>query len=297
MALGFDYNTFGPSGGMTRGPEWGTTAPKPPTNTVQPGQQNPLGGIYGVYNTAVGTQAKDYGNIMNQYGQLASSTANQPVATQTYSPQTYTYAPTQQAMNSIGTLGTMTQTGGYNPGDLQAIRSRATQPIRSVYDSASRNIDRNVSLRGGSGLGYQATKAKMARDMAQQISDATINSEAAIAGDVARNKINIAPSYASAAGAESSLKNQYGARATDVINEASRFNAQSPYEAARINQQGVGNQADILRGETSLYGTTPALASLYGSQALNSAQLQQQNEENNRRLGTNIVSQILGSLR
>jgi hypothetical protein len=276
------------------------TRPNPNYNkpAATSGQQNGSGaGITGVYNQAVGQQAKDYSNIMDQYGRIgaAAQSPGQTVTPTPISPQSYTYTPSPQLMQSISNLQGLSQTGGYAPGDLADIRARSIAPIRSIYSSAQQNIDRNRVLRGSS-TGYAATKAKMARDLAQQISDTTTNANAAIAGDVAKNKIGIAPAYAQAAGAESSLSNQYGRANTDTANDFSKFNANQVMDAAKINQGASGQALDATRGMASLYGTTPALASLYGSQALQSTQLQNLMKQQAQSGQGDIVGQILRSL-
>lgn len=270
-----------------------TGSPAKPAAAPNPTQPN-----YNLYNTAVSTQAKDYGNIMDLYNALASKAATPASDTDEdmYKPQSYAYKPSDQAMSSINNLQSLSQTGGYAPGDAANIRARAISPIRSIYSSAESNIDRNRTLRGSS-TGYAATKAKLARDMSQQISDATTNAEASIAGDVARNKISITPSYASAVGAESSLANQYGRANTDATNEAAKYNATVPLQYAKLNQGNTAETADVLGGMRSLYGTTPALSSLFGSQAMSAAELQNMIDQQKRASGQQTIGQILGSLR
>jgi hypothetical protein len=277
------------------------TRPTPGYGATSSGQQNPSGplsGIYGVANTAASTQAQDYSNIMGQYGGLAASaTANAaPKSPNTYAPSTYQYTPSPAVGQSISALSSLTQSGGYAPSDIQAIRSRAAGGVRSVYDSANRAVDRNVALRNNS-AGYNAVKAKLARDLGQQLSDTMVNSEASIADNAARNRINIAPSYASAAGNESSLGNQYGRMNADTTNDAQKFNIGTALDYSKLNSGNIASAADVLRGETSLYGTTPALSSLYGSQALNQASLQAQINNNNNQNQTTLLSDILRSMR
>lgn len=73
------------------------------------------------------------------------------------------------------------ETGGYTPEGLDAIRSRALSPVRSVYSDVNRSIDRSRSLQGDYAPGYAATKAKVGREQAYTAADATTNTEAAIA--------------------------------------------------------------------------------------------------------------------
>jgi hypothetical protein len=179
------------------------TSPSAPAS----GDQFPgVTGAYGLYNTAVGQQAQDYGNIMAGYQNLPSTPGYQNTAN-------------------------LAATGGYSDQDKEDIRARGISPIRSIYSSAQQNVDRNKALQGGYSPNYNATQAKMARDESQQISDATTNVNATLAQNIAQNKIGLAPTYAA-------------------------------------------QETAPLEGQKSLYGTTPALASTFGTQALQAANLQ-----------------------
>lgn len=172
-------------------------------------QPQTLGGItgaYGLYNTAVDQQAQDYSRIMQGYQNLSSSPAYQ-------------------------NLADLSSTGGYSEADKADLRARGVSPIRSVYASANRDVDRQKALQGGYSPNYNAVKAKMAREMSDTISNQTQNVNADIASRVAQNKIGLAPTYANMT-------------------------------------------AEPLKAQQSLYGTTPALSNLFGNQALNAAQLQ-----------------------
>lgn len=141
-----------------------------------PQQLNPGGikGAYGLYNTAVEQQAKDYGDIMSQYKGFNSS----------------------QPMQNFGELAS---TGGYSEADKANLRERGISPIRSIYAGANRDVDRQKAIQGGYSPNYGAVKAKMARDLSSQIGDQVTNVNAGIAQNVAQNRVSLAPSYASAA--------------------------------------------------------------------------------------------------
>jgi hypothetical protein len=138
---------------------------------------------------------------------------------------------------ALEVLEDFAETGGYSPEDIQNIRARAVSPIRSVYSSAKREIDRQRSLQGGYSPNRTAALAKMAREQGYVTSDASTNVESAIA---------------------------------QMINEGKRFG---------------------LSGGASLYGTTPGLASTFGSQALQGQQLQ--NQAANMFLNQRLASQQL----
>lgn len=71
-------------------------------------------------------------------------------------------------------------------------------------------------------------------------------------------------------------------------NDVNRFNAQGANDTARFNQglsqQRFGNQQNILDAMRSLYGTTPALANLFGNQAMQGAEFQNQVNQQNQQL-------------
>jgi hypothetical protein len=183
--------------------------PPPPNPISSAYGTNPGSGVtgsYGLYNTAVGQQATDYGNIMKGYQNLSSSPGYQNTAN-------------------------LAQTGGYSDADQAAIRERGISPIRSIYASAQQNVDRNKALQGGYSPNYGAVQAKMSRDMSTQIGDQTTKVNADLAQNIAQNKMQMAPQFAAQA-------------------------------------------AQPLQNQQSLYGTTPALSNLFGNQALQAGQLQ-----------------------
>lgn len=83
----------------------------------------------------------------------------------------------------------MANTGGFSPQEMAAMRSRAIAPTRAIYENAMRNMSRNRTLQGGYSPGYQAALSRMNRDTGQQISDANVNTEAALAELKQRGRI------------------------------------------------------------------------------------------------------------
>lgn len=100
--------------------------------------------MFNNYDTAANNAFSDYGNIMGEYDNFS-------------------------------------KTGGYSPLEISSIRSRALSPLRSIYASANRDVDRQRTLQGGYMPGYGTLKARMARDMGQGMSDAAGDAEANIA--------------------------------------------------------------------------------------------------------------------
>lgn len=247
-----------------------------------PAPPDPVEKSYKAHNAGVEQQAVDYGNIMESYKKLlagAGSTDNQ------VTPAQYQYQPSTDVTNSMGMQQNLAQTGGYSPEDIANIRARGISPIRSIYSSANRNLKRQQGLSGGYSPNAAAGQAKLAREMSEQIGGAVTNVNANLAQNIAGNKMAGANSYAGTAGQQSALQNNIGMQNVESINAANRFN--------------IGNKANIagqaIQGMTSLYGTTPALVNTFGNQALQSAGLQNQIQQQANTTGLNQVGKVLSS--
>jgi len=240
-----------------------------------------LAGQYGLYNSAVTTQAKDYDDIMGNYKKLFKDVQGEDTPQMfmngPYIPQTFNYNPTADYTSAIRNLQGLAKDGGYSDENLQDIRARSVSPIRAAYAGAMRDVDRQKSLQGGFSPNYAAVRAKMAREQSSILSDKMQDVEGMIADKVAQGRLSIAPTLASTTAAESALRNQYGARNTDIVNDASKSNIDEPLKFAEFNRNAKADKSGralaALQGMTSLYGTTPALSSLFGSQAQNAARM------------------------
>ena len=255
---------------------------------------SPLENQYKLYNTGVEQQAEDYSGIMQGYKDLLAKSQNvQPLTAQTYTPNIAAYQPSVARTGAISNLGELSKTGGYSPEDIANIRARGISPIRSVYSGAMRDVNRQRALQGGYSPNYNAVRSKMAREMSDLVSGKVTDINADIAQRVAGNRLTAAPSYASAADAESEFANQIAQRNAETENEAQRFNIQQPLQVGQYNRQQQQVPLQALSGMQSLYGTTPALASTFGNQALQGAQLQNQiNQQRNQR-GLGLVGQAM----
>lgn len=146
--------------------------------------------------------------------------------------------PSADIAASTANLKDLAGTGGISDADAANIRARGVSPIRAAYATAQRNTDRQRGLQGGYSPNYGAVQAKLAREGSESLAAGNTNVEAAIAEMRAKGRLQAGGAYANAAG-----------------------------------QQDNSTQ-NALQGMASLYGTTPALSSLYGNQALQGAQLQ-----------------------
>lgn len=227
------------------------------------------------FTAAATTQSNDYDRMMKQYEDLAKSTSGSPQSQFTpVTPQLTKYqAPDMTGLNNLNSLAS---NGGYSDQNIQDLRARGVSPIRSVYASAQRNIDRQRTLQGGYSPNYTAATAKLTRDEAQQVGDANQNVNAGIAQNVASNRLSIAPSAASLSAEMDRQRQAVESENAAAVNRANELNAQM-FQSAK--QSGFGNQFSTIEGMKSLYGATPGLTSLFGSQVMSAAELENQKRQ------------------
>ena len=258
----------------------------------QPSSPTPLQNQYNLYNSGVGQNAQDYRDIMSGYkNQLTAANNRQQVGAGTYTPENYNYNPTKDYTNAYGQANDLATTGGYSPEQINQLRERGISPIRSVYANANREVDRNRRLQGGFSANYNAVKAKMAREMSNQIASQMNDVNAGIAQNVAANRLAALPTLSNLGQFDSTNQNAANQRSTEARNAAQQFNITSALDAARLNQQNSTLGLQALQGMNTLYGTTPALANLFGNQALGRANfennvIQDNNRNNLAALGT-----------
>jgi len=296
---------------------------------------SPLANQYKLYNSGVAQNAGDYDSIMNAYRQFLSQSQGQVPQTQ-YNPvqmpaginrpkpitvQANQYAPSADVTKSLSNLGNLAETGGYSPEDVSNIRERGISPIRSIYANAQQEMARKRAIQGGYSPNFNASSAKMAREMSDLVAGKTTDVNAQLAQQIAQGKLSAAQPYAAASAQENAARmaneQQNAQLATEIAKynstgqmETDRFNSDLAARIAQANQQGQlqtnalnqqgrlasqGNQLGAIEGMRGLYGTTPAMASLFGNQALGAAQLQSQNKlAGNRNLADIFGSSVKG---
>jgi hypothetical protein len=284
------------------------------------------------YDSAASQQASDYDHIMQGYRDVGQNARNE-AASGSYggnttanftklNPNLLSYMPDFQysrggdLQGTISNLQNTAKTGGYSDNDLYSLRERGISPIRSVYANAERNLSRQRALSGGNMSNYGAVAAKMAREQAGQIGEATNRTNADIATMVATGKQNANQLLAPLLERENALSNETRNRSITARGEVDARNAaeRSRVEAhnaeieklmnelaTRNAERNTNTQLDALHGQQSLYGTTPALTNLFGNQVL---QNNQQNLEANRtanmiknqrsQMGINLAQNQLG---
>lgn len=263
----------------------GTPAPPPaPAN-------GPLQNQYKLYNSGVGQNAEDYKNIMSGYqNQINTNNQAQRLTPGTYTPEAYSYKPTADYTNAYGQMKDLSETGGYSKEGINELRERGISPIRAIYANANREVDRNKRLQGGFSPNYNAVKAKMARELSDSIGNQVTNVNAGIAQNVASNRLQATPQLANFAQTESGRTNEADRASAEERNRAQQFNIQTPLAYGQYNNALNDNNLRALQGQTSLYGTTPALANLFGNQAQGRADFEENQYQNNTRNGLAALS-------
>lgn len=251
---------------------------------------SPVEDMYKIYNAGVERQAGDYDEIMGKYRNVFD-TANTPDSTSMkngqYDPALATYSKSADTTQALSDLRGLSATGGLSEGDQQNLRARGISPIRAMYATAQRDMDRKRNLAGGFSANYGAVTSKMARDQSSLMSDKMQDVNAGIAEMVQRGKLSAAPNYASAAQAESDLANKFEFANQGAKNEARRFNATNLFDMER---QRRGDKLGAAQGMTNLYGTTPALSKLYGDQAMDQAQFADNTNQRKKQTAMNLFN-------
>lgn len=274
----------------------------PPLGIVAPGFRMPKG-KKNVFPASIQQSGEDYDYLMKRYRDIVergqdpnlSSLASQykTLGRERYQPTNLTYNRSKELQEALGGLGELSRTGGYTEEGIRDLRARGISPIRAVYQNAMQNITRQRALQGGYSPNYTASMAKLARDLSESISTGAQNVNAGIAENVAAGRRQIAPQFASTALQETGMRSDIAAR-----NAAERARA---FELNRGNQQGslsaleriYGQQPErelqALGGIRSLYGTTPAQPALFGQQAIQKAQLQEQQKARRQRGQSSLI--------
>ncbi len=223
------------------------------------------------YDTGVAKNFGSYDDIMRGYQGVVDDAASgkfrkKGYGGSDYNPQTIEAGP--DPFKSYGGYDEFSRTGGFSEGDKQNMRERAIAPTRAVFQSNLRNINRQKALQGGYSPNATAAIAKSAREQSQAAADATVNSNADIAQMVQSGRL-------AGLGGMSGIEGQRYNRDFDI----KKFNAGQQNWAdenrGADRRFGYSNQEDpmanrlaALQGMTGLYGTTPAMAQLFGDQVL-----------------------------
>jgi hypothetical protein len=275
----------------------GNSAPIYPSAT--PSSPTALFGNPATFTAAANTQASDYDTIMKSYSDILAKSAANPLTSQSVTsrymvPQTSNYQQSADVTGSLANLSDLATTGGYSAQGIEDIRARDIAPTRGIYAQAQQEAERAKALGGGYSPNFNAAQAQMARDESNQISNIDTAANAGIAQNVASNRIAAASPYAAASSSANAAKTAADARNADIINQINMANEQNRLGSSEFNSAGslqaqTANKSTALGatgGQTSLYGTTPALTKTFGDQtmqATGAGQSQQQIDQQKQR--------------
>lgn len=263
--------------------------------------ENEMGGVsqnfMNNYNTAASRNMQDYGDIMGGYRDMMK---NMPGATK-FSWNNVNADRPAELGESYDTLRSalpgyreFATTGGYSPTDIQELRARGTSPIRAAYGNANMQLDRSRAL-GSGGANYAAAATKMARESGYGMSDAMTNVNAGLAEAIREGRLK---GLAGVSGIGSEMGSLSSAEAARML-QAAMANSQGNLQAAGMSeeslQNNIRNKFGALSGQTSLYGTTPGMASTFGNQALNAYGQRAGMESNRNQTGMNAITQQMNA--
>src|SRR6266516_2248597 len=165
-----------------------TSEPTPLEREFTPQSQ----GMYNAYQTGLGRNMQDYGNVMGGYQQFQQGLGR---------PTKFNYqnvnAPRPGELNesysalrgALPGYQEFSQTGGYSPTDIQELRARGVSPIRSAYGNTMMELDRSRALGGGYSPGYTAALSRAQTELPCQMADAMTGVNAKLAEDVRTGRL------------------------------------------------------------------------------------------------------------
>lgn len=166
--------------------------------------------------------------------------------------------------NSSNGYGEFSKIGGFSQNDINNFRARSSVPIRAVYANANSDIDRQARLSGGQGANYNATKSRLARELAISLGDASTNTEASLADLIRSGKLSGLSGLAGNSVAGQGLQNSI-----DSLNASTRLGALGGMTSNASS--GLSAMLSGLGGLSNLYSSAPGTAALSSGNALNSS--------------------------
>lgn len=212
-------------------------------NSTMAGYYNPtLQNMQNNFGSGSATNMGDYASIMQGYKDLLGSAPG--------SLGGGGYGVPADQFKSYAGYENFAKTGGFSPEDIANMRARGVAPVRAAYGNAERELNRNRALQGGYSPNFAAATTKMAREQSQGMADAVQNTNAGLAEMVQKGKM-------------------FGLQGMTPIEQARMEMAmRAAASGAASNANDINNRYRALAGMTSLYGTTPAMAQLFGNQLL-----------------------------
>lgn len=251
--------------------------------------------MWNTYMTGKGQNLQDYSNIMGGYGNFMSDMSKQGptkfgferVSNERPKELDESYGYLRETMPGYRDFA---QTGGYSPTDVQELRARGMSPIRSAYGNTMMELNRSRALGGAGGApNYIAAASKAQRELPGQMADAMTTVNAELANSIRQGKL---AGLSGMAGVGSTMGGMAGQDAGRSL-QAAMANQNADLQAQQLSEQSLQslrqNQLEGLRGQTSLYGTTPGMASTFGNQALSAYQNRINLEQQRNNLGLGLL--------
>lgn len=227
-------------------------------------------------------QQQDYGDIMSGYKGFANSLSPSFERVNYKTPEEFKEGMGYMRETMPG-YRDFANTGGYSGQDIQELRARSVAPIRSAYGNTMMEMDRARSLGGNAGSpNYIAAASRAQRELPGQMADAMTGINAELARDVREGKKFGLTGMSGVGGNMAGLAGDDAGRqlSADINNQQADLSARSMY-----NQAMLGSMA----GQTSLYGTTPAMAQMFGRQAMDAYGTRASMESNRRGAGLGLL--------
>ena len=251
--------------------------------------------MWNTYVTGKNQNLQDYSNIMGGYGNFMSDISKQGPTKFGFERVNATNPKEQQEAygymrEAAPGYREFSQTGGYSPTDVQELRARGVAPIRSAYGNTMMELNRARALGGSGGApNYIAAASKAQREMPGQMADALTGVNAQLAQDIRQGRLAGLAGLTGIGSTMGGLASQDAGR----MLQASMANQNADLQAQQLSEQSLqalrGLQLEGLRGQTSLYGTTPGLASTFGNQALDAYRNRMGLEQMRNNLGLGLL--------
>lgn len=236
------------------------------------------------YDTAVPMQMQDYRDLMDMY---KSYTGSLP-ANNLVNAERVSYNRTPEMQKAMSGYSEFADTGGFSEENKTDLRSRALSPVSTVYNNMKNEMARQRNVQGGYSPNFNAASAKMRSGASQQMSDIAQQVNASIAEAVQKGRLAGIGGLGDLATTDTGFGQQ-----------AQLANQQASLTAGLANQRNsmYDPRLQALNAASSLFGTRPGMAALFGDQMLGAQdQLLQgqgyQNQIGNQAIyGQNLVSQ------
>lgn len=242
----------------------------------------------------------DYGDMMGNYRNMFSEISGRK-PTQ-FNWERVNYTRPEELNEAYGYLREgaggyrdFAKTGGYSEQDVNELRARGINPIRAAYGNTIRELSRANTL-GGGASNYIAARSRAQRELPQQMADAMTTVNANLADSIRQGKLAGLAGLSGIGGTMGGLSSDEAGKQL----QAALANSQGSLQAAGMTEGAyndwIGNRMGVLNAQGNLYGTTPGMANMFGSQALQGMGMRGQFESNRNNFGLGLIDANLRAL-